>query len=123
MALRVERGLFRLWLILSVRIGGVGIAEWRTFIYPKIVVCEEVEATAPESWCLPRSLADPQNKDRLAAFQFALVHSYRQSSCWRSDRPWCGHSGAFGERSILALCEIGAVAVNARRNPLTRPQP
>ena len=74
MALRVERGLFRLWLILSVLwIGGVGIAEWRTFIYPKIVVCEEVEATAPESWCLPRSLADPQNKDQLAAFQFALV--------------------------------------------------
>jgi hypothetical protein len=75
MALRVARGLFRLWLILSVLwIGGVGIAKWRTFIYPEVVVCEEVEAPAPGS-CLPRSFVlDPQwKKDRRAAFQFALV--------------------------------------------------
>jgi hypothetical protein len=32
MALRVARGLFRLWLILSVLwIGGVGVVTWRTF--------------------------------------------------------------------------------------------
>ena len=32
MALRVARGLFRLWLVLSVLwIGGVGVVTWRTF--------------------------------------------------------------------------------------------
>ena len=32
MALRVARGLFRLWLVLSVLwIGGVGVATWRDF--------------------------------------------------------------------------------------------
>jgi len=32
MALRVARGLFRLWLILSVLwIGGVGVVTWQTF--------------------------------------------------------------------------------------------
>jgi hypothetical protein len=77
MALRVARGLFRLWLVLSVLwIGGVGIAKWRTFIYPEVVVCEEVEAPPPGS-CLPRSiilLLDPEwDKDRRAAFQFTLV--------------------------------------------------
>ena len=32
MALRVTRGLFRLWLVLSVLwIGGMGVVTWRTF--------------------------------------------------------------------------------------------
>ena len=32
MALRVARGLFRLWLVLTVLwIGGVGVVTWRTF--------------------------------------------------------------------------------------------
>jgi hypothetical protein len=32
MALRVARGLFRVWLVLSVLwIGGVGVVTWRTF--------------------------------------------------------------------------------------------
>ena len=32
MALRIARGLFRLWLVLSVLwIGGVGVVTWRTF--------------------------------------------------------------------------------------------
>jgi hypothetical protein len=77
MALRVARGLSRLWLILSVLwIGGVGVVTWRTFVYPEIVVCEEVEAP-PKGSCLPRSFVlefQPKwDEDRRAAFQFALV--------------------------------------------------
>jgi hypothetical protein len=77
MALRVARGLFRLWLVLSVLwIGGVGYVTWRTFVYPEIVICEEVEAPA-EGSCLPRSLVrelQPEwDEDQRAAFQFALV--------------------------------------------------
>jgi hypothetical protein len=35
MALRLARGLFRLWLVLTVLwIGGVGVATWRTFPIP-----------------------------------------------------------------------------------------
>jgi hypothetical protein len=77
MALRVAHGLFRLWLVLSVLwIGGVGITTWRTFVYPEIVVCEEVEAPAKGS-CLPRSIIlelQPEwDKDQRAAFHFALA--------------------------------------------------
>jgi hypothetical protein len=77
MALRIARGLFRLWLILSVLwIGGVGFVTWGTFIWPEVVVCEEVEAPPPGS-CLPRSiilrLGPEWDKDRHAAFQFALL--------------------------------------------------
>ena len=77
MALRVARGLFRLWLVLSVLwIAGVGVVTWGTFVYPEVVVCEEVEAPAPGS-CLPRSVVlelQPEwDKDRRAAFQFALL--------------------------------------------------
>jgi hypothetical protein len=39
MALRFARGLFRMWLVLSVLwIGGVGITKWRTFVYPELSV-------------------------------------------------------------------------------------
>src|SRR5262249_20083053 len=75
MALRVARGLFRLWLVLSVLwIGGVGVAKWRTFVYEyrDVDVCEEVEAPAPGS-CLPRSFALDVNKEGRADFRFALV--------------------------------------------------
>jgi predicted nucleic acid-binding protein len=55
MALRVLRGLFRLWLVLSVLwIGGVAVITWRKPIYNDVVVCEEVEAP-PSGSCLPRS--------------------------------------------------------------------
>jgi hypothetical protein len=55
MALRVARGLFRLWLILSVLwVAGMGVVTWQTF--PEIdkltSICdvpaqEPIEATAP----------------------------------------------------------------------------
>jgi hypothetical protein len=39
MALRLARGLFRLWLVLTVLwIGGVGVATWRSFPIP--IECE-----------------------------------------------------------------------------------
>ena len=42
MALHVTRGLFRLWLILSMLwIGGVGIVTWREFVLPDWAIeCE-----------------------------------------------------------------------------------
>jgi hypothetical protein len=37
MALRIARGLFRLWLVLSVLwIGGVGVVTWWTFPWPAV---------------------------------------------------------------------------------------
>jgi len=39
MALRVARGLFRLWLVLSVLwIGGVGIGTWRTLTKDEFIL-------------------------------------------------------------------------------------
>jgi hypothetical protein len=76
-ALRVARGLFRLWLVLSVLwIGGVALATWRDPIYNEVAVCEEVEAPPPGS-CLPRSwvlkLQPFTDKTRREVVQFALV--------------------------------------------------
>jgi len=47
MAWRVARGLFRLWLVLSVLwIGGVGVVTWRTFPVNDWIIVHEV--TDPE---------------------------------------------------------------------------
>jgi hypothetical protein len=78
MALRVARGLFRVWLVLSVLwIAGVGVMEWRTFVYEyrDVDVCEELEAPAPGS-CLPRSYADWVNPNSRARFRFALALAF-----------------------------------------------
>jgi hypothetical protein len=48
MGLRVARGLFRLWLVLSVLwIGGVGVVTWHTFPF------DPVRATLPSYCDLP----------------------------------------------------------------------
>jgi hypothetical protein len=55
MALRVARGLFRMWLILSVLwIGGVGVVTWRTLplyetpiSWGAILIPEKAEAERP----------------------------------------------------------------------------
>ena len=53
MALRVARGLFRMWLVLSVLwIGGVGYVTWKGFPDDWVSVCEQGEAP-PASNCLP----------------------------------------------------------------------
>jgi hypothetical protein len=44
MALRVARGLFRLWLVLSVLwIGGVGVVTWREYPGDWVRICAEGE--------------------------------------------------------------------------------
>jgi hypothetical protein len=52
MALRVARGLFRLWLVLSVLwIGGVGVATWRTFPIPVLPsICDLPANERSEDW-------------------------------------------------------------------------
>jgi hypothetical protein len=52
MALRVARGLFRMWLVLSVLwIGGVGIATWRTFPVPVLPsICDLPANERSEDW-------------------------------------------------------------------------
>jgi hypothetical protein len=50
MALRIARGLFRLWLVLSVLwIGGVGVVTWREFPDDWVRVCQPGETRG----CLP----------------------------------------------------------------------
>ena len=53
MALRVARGLFRLWLVLSVLwIGGVGVMTWREYPDDWLRICAEGEPPGPGR-CLP----------------------------------------------------------------------
>ena len=61
MALRVARGLFRLWLVLSVLwIGAVGIVTWQTF--------------PPDDWIVP-DLSQMSNEDLLRGYQTADICS------------------------------------------------
>jgi hypothetical protein len=51
MALRVGRGLFRLWLVLSVLwVAGVGYLTWKDYPDDRVRVCEQGE---PARGCLP----------------------------------------------------------------------
>jgi hypothetical protein len=52
MALRVARGLFRLWLVLSVLwIGGVGVVIWRTFPEEELPsICDLPANERSEDW-------------------------------------------------------------------------
>jgi hypothetical protein len=82
MALRVARGLFRLWLVLSVLwVGGVGVMTWRTF-----PVDDWVGNPPPPGFVLdpkpddPAPAFDPSrpyqvvlDKERGAAIKFAVV--------------------------------------------------
>jgi hypothetical protein len=108
MALRVARGLFRLWLVVSVLwIAGVGVVTWRTFpVIPEW-------ATSPSICDLPvtndqKILTVPGLHGSRSSWLWMRTNarlfsrpsswrSYRQPSCWRSDRPCSGRSGAFGE--------------------------
>jgi hypothetical protein len=73
MALRVARGLFRLWLILSVLwIGGVGYVTWQTF--PE----EYVPSERRELSDAPKS-ADEFDPDKYLAFKAA---EDRRSAIW-----------------------------------------
>jgi hypothetical protein len=91
MALRVARGLFRLWLVLSVLwIGGVDVVTWWTFPVDDWVVVSEKNPPPPGSVIDPKpdpkelpSIADLNaelmrrqvdlDKERRAAIQFAVV--------------------------------------------------
>jgi len=83
MALRVARGLFRLWLVLSVLwIGGVGVVTWRTFpVIPEWAtlpsICEIPANERSEDWdCswLQRVKAQVvMDKEQRAAIQSAVV--------------------------------------------------
>jgi len=61
MALRVARGLFRLWLVLSVVwIGGVALLTWRDYPDGWVRVCER-GAFPPYRDCLPEGFViDPR---------------------------------------------------------------
>jgi hypothetical protein len=88
MALRVARGLFRLWLVLSVLwISGVGVVTWRTFPWIPEWAIEKCErpfdpdaylAGKPQkegcSW-LEWVKAQPvmEDKDQRAALQLAIL--------------------------------------------------
>jgi hypothetical protein len=79
MALRVARGLFRLWLILSVLwIGGVGVVTWRTFPEKELPsICDLPASERSEDWhCswlgkLKTSLI--MDKEQRAALQSAIL--------------------------------------------------
>jgi hypothetical protein len=68
MALRVARGLFRLWLVLSVLwIGGVGVVMWRTF--PEKYVSPVQQGQGEGQPAKPRS--DEFDPDEYLAFKAA----------------------------------------------------
>jgi hypothetical protein len=90
MALRVARGLFRLWLVVSVLwIGGVAVETWWTFPVNDWVPAPSVGGNDPKSWgAIPleekdgRGIAKPvfdpdqwlrdeTDKERRAAIRFA----------------------------------------------------
>jgi hypothetical protein len=93
MALRVARGLFRLWLVLSVLwIGGVGIVTWWTFPVDELVTpapssgvtTAPAPAFDPDKWLREHGEAKPafdpskpytvlRAKERWEAVRFASV--------------------------------------------------
>jgi hypothetical protein len=81
MALRVARGLFRLWLVLSVLwIGGVAFVTWRDFPEEPWGLHDPiVEETAPAASSKPRS--DQFNPDEYLAFKAA---EERRSAIWHA---------------------------------------
>jgi hypothetical protein len=87
MALRVGRGLFRLWLVLSVLwIGGVGVVTWRTFpVIPEwAVVCERpfdpdaflADKPQPPCTLFERVKAQLVDDDGRAAIQSAILLAF-----------------------------------------------
>jgi hypothetical protein len=61
MALRVARGLFRLWLVLSVLwIGGVGVVTWREYPDDWVRVCGEGEPPGTRGCLPPGFVIDPR---------------------------------------------------------------
>jgi hypothetical protein len=73
MAFRVARGLFRLWLVLSVLwIGGVGVMTWRTFP----IDTWRAAPPPPAGYVLdprPTSYIAALDKERCAAIQSAIL--------------------------------------------------
>ena len=77
MALRVARGLFRLWLVLSVLwISGVGVVTWREFPEEPWGLNDPMVEEAPSK---PRS--DEFNPNEYLAFKFA---EERRSAIWHA---------------------------------------
>jgi hypothetical protein len=84
MVLRVARGLFRLWLVLSVLwIGGVGIATWWTFPEDNPIVRDICAKANDAEQCAgllraagknPFEAFDPE--ERRTAIQFASIEAF-----------------------------------------------
>jgi hypothetical protein len=95
MTLQVARGLFRLWLVLSVLwIGGVGVVTWPAFDPAKLAATKDAPYTGyfdPDAFLAARSSDAGRRQKR------PFYRSHRQPSRWPSDRRWCGCSGAFGD--------------------------
>src|SRR5262245_13036990 len=115
MALRIARGLFRLWLVLSVLwIGGVGVVTWWTFPEHELPsICDLPANERSEEWdCSLLARVKAQLvwiRNNVPLFcRPSFWRSYRQPSCWRSDRRWSGRSGAFGEEQRYGIAELGA---------------
>jgi hypothetical protein len=85
MALRVARGLFRLWLVLSVLwIGGVGLVTWRALPDPRPPLesfLEHPERNPPPAGYVIDPPSSPQfNPDEFLAFKAA---EERRSAIWQ----------------------------------------
>jgi hypothetical protein len=80
MAFRVARGLFRLWLVLSVLwIGGVGVVTWQTFpedVLPSICDLPANQRSEEFDCSWLQRVKDQlvfMDKKQRAAFQLALI--------------------------------------------------
>lgn len=71
MALRVARGLFRLWLVLSVLwIAGVGVVTWQTFPEPEVhSTCDVFDC----SWLQQVKETIYMDKEQRAAIQSGML--------------------------------------------------
>jgi hypothetical protein len=93
MALRVARGLFRLWLVLSVLwIGGVGYVTWQTFPQDKYVLPSDRPA-APSTGMFedlipkrPETLSAKPRSDEFDPKDFAAwkLAQERRSAIWHA---------------------------------------
>jgi hypothetical protein len=87
MALRVARGLFRLWLVLSVLwIGGVGVVTWKNFPEEYVPPAERQERNPPPAGYVidppssPRSDEfEPFDPDKYLAF---VAAEERREAIW-----------------------------------------
>jgi hypothetical protein len=101
MALRVARGLFRLWLVLSVLwIGGVGVVTWRTFPVDDWFVPDPI---------VPGSTADICSTAKNAEQCSDLLRAAGKNPFDAYDLNWDGHGSSWIDKERREAIQFASI--------------